>query len=141
MKIEVTVSALVHLTESAEKVKEAIKKLFPDVELKLEQRPGFEDRLVGSATGSSGLKKLHELLRKQKILDTARTIFLKSREGSAIELRLNKQIAYVGKINFAEDEIALGPIYVTVEAEDLDRLIDWLAPVTEDGRPVEEIEI
>jgi len=141
MKISVTISALVYPTESAEKVEAAIKKLFPDAELKLEQRSGFEDRLTGTTAGSASLEKLHKLLRRQKILDTARSTFLKSKQDNVIEFKLNKQVAYIGKVNFVEEEIALGPIYIRIEAEDIDRLVDWLAPLTEDGKPVKEIEL
>lgn len=141
MKISVIISALVYPTESAEKVEAAIKKLFPDIELRLEQRSGFEDRLTGIAAGSASLEKLRQLLRRQKILDTARRTFFKSKQDNAIEFKLNKQVAYIAKVNFVEEEIALGPIYIRIEAEDIDRLIDWLAPLTEDGKPIREIEL
>jgi predicted RNA binding protein with dsRBD fold (UPF0201 family) len=141
MNINLTISAVLYPTESQEKVEAAIKKLFPDVELKLEQGFGTAKRLTGSTIAIEGLKKLHELLRRQRILDTARSTFLKNKRGNAIEFELNKQVAYIGKVNFVEEAIALGSIHVKIEAEEIDRLIDWLAPVTKDGKPIQEIEL
>ncbi len=141
MKISLTISALVYPTESQEKVEAAIKRLFPALEFKLEQGFGSAKRLIGSATDIESLRKLHELLRRQRILDTARSTFLKNKQGNAIEFELNKQVAYIGRINFVEEAIALGSIHVRIEAEEIDRVIDWLAPVTKDGKPVQEIEL
>jgi predicted RNA binding protein with dsRBD fold (UPF0201 family) len=141
MNINLTISAVLYPTESQEKVEAAIKKLFPDVELKLEQGFGTAKHLTGSTIAIEGLKKLHELLRRQRILDTARSTFLKNKRGNAIEFELNKQVAYIGKVNFVEEAIALGSIHVKIEAEEIDRLIDWLAPVTKDGKPIQEIEL
>jgi predicted RNA binding protein with dsRBD fold (UPF0201 family) len=52
---------------------------------------------------------------------------------------LNKQVATVSKVSFTDDESPLGPIIVTIEALDIERLIDYLAPRTRDGKPIEEI--
>jgi len=47
----------------------------------------------------------------------------------------------MGCLNFLDHEVALGGIYVTIECHDPRHVIDWLAPETRDGRPVEEIEL
>ena len=124
--MKVTVSAFVHPTESIEKVERAIKNIFPDALLRLEK--GEKNKLVGTAS----LQRLQELLRKQKIRDTARTELFKSKAGDKIEFVLNKQVAYVGKVNFGKD--SLGGICVSIEAEDAEKLIDWLVSKTEDKR-------
>lgn len=141
MKINLTISTPLYPTESQDKVEAAIKKLFPNIELKLEQGFGAAKLLTGSTIGIESLKKMHELLRRQRILDTARNTFLKNKRGNAIEFKLNKQVAYIGKINFVEEAIALGSIHVKIEAEEIEHLIDWLAPVTKDGKPIQEIEL
>jgi uncharacterized protein len=43
---------------------------------------------------------------------------------------LNKQAAHSGVIALVEDwdESPLGPITVTIDSRDLDRVIDWLVP-------------
>ncbi|NYT00734.1 MAG: flagellar hook-basal body complex protein FliE [Methanocellales archaeon] len=113
-----TISAPIHPTELIENVETAIKNIFPDALLQLEKDGG--NRLVGKAS----LQRLQELLRNQKIRDTARMELFKSRTGNGIEFVLNKQVAYIGKLNFGED--SLGGIYISIETEDVEKLIDWL---------------
>jgi predicted RNA binding protein with dsRBD fold (UPF0201 family) len=47
----------------------------------------------------------------------------------------------MGDLNFLDHDVALGGIYVTIEHRDPQLIIDWLAPETREGRPVEEIEL
>lgn len=140
MKVNVRVSALVYPTEPEEKVKEAVTNLFP-IELH------FQDfgipRLYGEGNLES-LQGLHRRLREERILDTARHILLTGVEGSTTQFRLNKQVAFAGKVNFPAGEESLGSIHVelsTGNKEELLKIIDWLAPETIDGKPVEEIEL
>ena len=134
MSFRVRVEAEVRPTEDETKVEKAIKNIFPTLRL---SREG--DRLVGESTEIAALDKIHMLLRRQKILDAARSIML-SGKGEKIKFMLNKQAAFVSWINFSEGESPLGPIVVTLEAGDLDRLINYLAPRTHEGKPIEEIE-
>lgn len=133
--IRTTVSALVFPTEPEEKVRHAIENIFPGARLRLVQKQGYVDRLEGAA----GLDRLHELLRRQKILDTARSAMHGGLEGDEISFTLNKQAAYMGSLNFLDHDVALGGLYVTIAYSDPLLVIDWLAPETRDGRPVEEI--
>jgi predicted RNA binding protein with dsRBD fold (UPF0201 family)/dephospho-CoA kinase len=135
--IVTTISALVFPTEPEEKVRQAVEKIFPDARLKMIRQAGYVDRLEGHA----GLGHLHGLLRKQKILDTARSAMYKGREDREVSFELNKQAAYMGELNFLDHDVALGGIYVTINYADPQRIIDWLAPETMDGKPIEEIEL
>ncbi|MEW6593089.1 MAG: RNA-binding domain-containing protein, partial [Candidatus Hadarchaeota archaeon] len=132
--VKVRVEAEVRPTEFEEKVEAAVKKIFPTLEL---GRGG--GALFGEAEDVSALSRLHQLLRIQAILDTARSVMLSKKDGNAVRFTLNKQAAFVGKVSFTEGESPLGPITVTLEAEDIERLIDYLAPRTRDGKPVQEI--
>ena len=133
--IETTVSALVFPTEPEEKVRHAIENIFPGVRLHFIRQKGYVDRLEGTA----GLENLHELLRKQKILDTARSAMYKGLKDDEVSFELNKQAAYMGELNFLDHDVALGGIYVTIKFRDPMLVVDWLAPETREGRPVEEI--
>lgn len=140
MNVMVKVSALVYPTEIQEKVAKAIKNLFP-IELNIQDFGTL--RLYGEGDLES-LRLLHVRLREERILDTARHIFLTGIEGDATQFRLNKQVAFVGKVNFPAGEESLGSIYVEISTEnreDLIKVIDWLAPRTIEGKPVEEIEL
>jgi predicted RNA binding protein with dsRBD fold (UPF0201 family)/dephospho-CoA kinase len=136
--IRTTVSALVFPTEVEERVRKSIESIFPGARLALVKKEGYVDRLEGEA---QSLDELHHLLRKQKILDTARHFMFTGLKGREIEFQLNKQAALMGYVNFLDHEVALGGIYVTIEAGEPELVIDWLAPVTKDGRPVKEISL
>ncbi len=132
-KIEVSVSAAVRPTESLEKVVGALENIFPGQTLVIE-----DDQL--KATGGLGsLRNFHRLLREEHILDAARSVMLKGLIEDAVLFRLSKQAAAAGRINFPPDEEPLGSVHVQIKGHD--RLIDWLAPETADGRPIEKIEL
>ncbi len=132
-----TVSALVFPTEIEERVRQAIENIFPGTKLRMIKQKGYVDRLEGSA----GLDNLHELLRKQRILDTARSAMYKGTKGNEIGIDLNKQAAFMGELSFLDYDMALGGIYVTIEYKDPILIINWLAPETREGKPLEEIEL
>ena len=140
MNITVRVSAPVFPTEIEEKVRISITNIFP-VGLALRN---FGIPQLYAEGGLETLRKFHMLLRDFRILDTSRRIFMNNMEGNTIQFRLNKQVAFVGKVNFPVREESLGSIHVEISSdkeEDLMKLIDWLAPETEDGEPVTEIEL
>jgi len=140
MNVTVRVSALVYPTEIEEKVRISINNVFP-IEL------GLQDFGIPHLSGEGNietLRKLHILLRQSQILDSARNIFLNGIEGNTTQFSLNKQVAFVGKINFSAGKESLGSIDVDIIAENEDdilTIIDWLAPRTVEGKPEEEIEL
>jgi len=121
-------------TEDKEKVEAAVKKIFPTLELSQN-----ENSLVGKSVRAESLDRLHQLLRGQAIRDSARSVMLRGRRGNLVQFMLNKQVAFVGKVSFTGGESPLGPIVVTLEAPDIERLIDYLAPRTREEKPIREI--
>jgi len=132
--LKLRVEAEIRPTEDPTKVEAAMKKIFPT--LQLSKAGNF---LVGESTEVGVLDRLHQLLRLQMILDSARRIMQRGRQGNTVRFMLNKQVTTVGKVSFTEGESPLGPIVVTLEAPDIERLIDYLAPRTREGRPIREI--
>lgn len=132
--MKLRVETEVRPTEDQTKVEAAIKRIFPTLQL---NRVG--NYLIGESSDVRALDRLHQLLRLQAILDSARKVMRASREGNLVRFMLNKQVATVSKVSFTDDESPLGPIIVTIEALDIERLIDYLAPRTRDGKPIEEI--
>lgn len=122
LTMKITVSCQLKPTESREKVKLSLLNLFP--ELKIEVK---EKEICGE---TESIEYFKELLKKQKIRDSARAILFKSRTDKAIKFELNKQVAYVGKINFVEEAHPLGNISVTIEDENIESIIDEIAPST-----------
>ena len=113
-------------TESVEKVTSALSRLFPDLHVE-----AFEDRVVGT---TDNLERLRELIRNQKIRDTARRQFRAGRSGDRTRVSLSKQAAFVGVVNFAVGSV-LGDILVEIESDELDRVIDYVAESTVGPRP------
>ncbi len=145
MNIKLNISAPIHPTESLQKVEQSILNIFPNIDVEVDN-----SSIIGQG-GFDSLGHFHNLLRNQKILDTARTRLYNGiygdRESDAADtlaITLNKQAAFVGKIGFVDNfSDSLGEITVEISARDSDvdiyRLIDWLAPQTSQGEIIEEI--
>jgi len=133
-QVEVEITTDVHPTEDEEKVIEAIRNIFPDAEIKIE-----DGKLIAIARD---LSRLRDLLRKQRILDTARSELIRNRRGNEITVYLNKQTATVSRINFTDEDVILSPLKVTfrIYGVPVERFIDYLAPETRDGKPIKELE-
>ena len=124
----VTITCPVNPSEDPEKVLAAVKVVFPDADLELGEN-GYE----GTASSLDGFGRL---IRRQKILDASRSILLKNMHGNRTHMSLNKQVATVGKVSFADRNPVLGAIEVIVEDDDIELLIDRVAPMTVDGEEV-----
>lgn len=133
MRLEVR--AEVRRTESPEKVRRAVLNIFPEIGL---EEAGGEIR--GESGKLGALSRFRELLRRQAVLDAARSVMRAGTSGDVISFMLNKQAAYVGKVSFTDGETPMGPIVVRIRAEDPERMIDYLAPRTKDGVPVQEVD-
>jgi predicted RNA binding protein with dsRBD fold (UPF0201 family) len=96
-----------------------MKNVFPDLDIKKEA-----GLLVG--TGSS-TERLGELLKNQRIRSAARGVFLSSRSDNEVSFVLNKQVAFIGKVSFGSGS-PLGDIEVKITDDDIEALIDSLAP-------------
>lgn len=128
------VEAEVKQTEAREKVEAAIKQIFPTLELSL-----IGNSLVGESPRVESLDRLHQLLRQQSIRDSARSMMIRSRRDNIVRFMLNRQVAFVGKVSFTGGESPLGPIVVILEAPEIERSIDYLAPRTQEEKPIREI--
>lgn len=132
--VEVEITTKINPTEDGEKVTNAVQNFFPDAQIYTEN--GHLKALAKDLT------TFRDLLRKQKILDTARTEFMGSIRGNTIQVYLNKQSATVSKINFTEEDVVLSPLQVEfrVYGISMDRFIDYITPQTKEGKPVVELE-
>jgi predicted RNA binding protein with dsRBD fold (UPF0201 family) len=120
-------------TEDKEKVIKAVKNIFKDAKVVVE-----DNQLIGEAKDISRFK---ELLRSQAILDTARMVLEKGIVGSSTKFNINKQAAFAGLVNFDKD--IHGGIFVKLiaeEDEDLMKLIKDIAPKTKNGKIIDEDE-
>lgn len=98
-----------------------MRNLFPD--LAIERAEG---RLVGV---THHLDRLRELIRDERIRDTARGQLLAGRHGDRTTIRLSKQAAFTGAVNFAAGS-PLGDLVVEIEDPDLMAVVDDVAAST-----------
>lgn len=114
---QVRIETTVWPTEDSAKVKAAVLNIFPDAR--------FAESQGMLSAESESLEKLREMLRNQRIRDSAGRILREARSGSTIRFSLNKEAAFVGRVNFAPPS-PMGPIDVFIEGEDIDRLVGFL---------------
>jgi len=124
----IRISCPVFPSEDPERVRLAVLNIFPDAELNIE-----ENTITAEVPG---MEHFGEQIRRQRILDTARSVLIKGITGKESTLHMNKQAAYAGKISFVDEKTVLGTIKVTVGSDDIMSFIDALAPRTVDGEEV-----
>ena len=125
----VTIRTPLRPTEDPEKVRTAILNLFPESEITTDPNE------VVAKTAS--LERFMTLIRNQKILDSIRSKLVHAMQPGSTIISLNKQAAFVKRVSLSEGKAALGNMEVTIEAEDIERLIDSVAPRTVDGVEVQ----
>ena len=76
----------------------AIENIFPGLIMDIRA-----DR-IEAYNGLDSLKTLHELLRRQEILDTARSVMLRGLVGNTTRFQLSKQAALMGFVSFSPEE-------------------------------------
>lgn len=90
---------------------------------------------------------LHGLIRRAEIIDSIRNkVFSKNLSSDSLSVRflLNKQAAFVGIPSISAQKESLGAIEIVIMAEsqnEMERLLEWLLPITEGGIPIVEVEM
>ncbi|WP_226011061.1 RNA-binding domain-containing protein [Halomicrobium salinisoli] len=130
--VDVQITAPVNDTEVTDRVADAIRNLFPNAD------PEFEHGELRAEVHD--VEHFSELLHRFEILDTARGVFFDNRRGDTFSFDLKKQAAFEERVNFAVgDPSELGDIHVRVRVEepDVESFVDYVAPPTEGGEPVD----
>ncbi len=125
-EIDIVVEAQVKKTESKDKVAEAVSKLFHGPgELRVE-----ENKVQFVSGDIESLRFLRDQFRDRRVRAAARRLLLVGMKGESKQtfLLLNKQAATVGIAALCDDprESQLGPIYLRIRSENLERAIDWI---------------
>jgi len=124
----VTAKARCFPTEDPARVEKAVLKIFPGSEV--------ERSADGIVARTGDLGRFKELVRNHRILDATRGVMLRGTSGTTTSFSLNKQAALSGKVSFLDGKVALGGIQVEIEDQELEALIDEVAPVTVNGEEV-----
>jgi len=139
--VYIRIEAEIRATEDEGKVLQALKNLVNPIKIRIERISPTVKIVVGESNDIASLQPLYDKLRRQRILDTARNIMLRGlRRDNTIVLRLNKQAAYQGVVSFIDSDLEspLGGITLTIMGDNLEDLVDWLAPRTARGKPLWE---
>ncbi|ESS03202.1 MAG: uncharacterized protein conserved in archaea [uncultured archaeon A07HR67] len=130
--VDVRIVAPVNDTEVTDRVEDAVRTVFPETE------PIHEPGQLVAETHT--LDAFSDVLHEQEILDTARRVFLRNSTDDGFAFALKKQAAFEGIVNFAvgdPDELGDIDVEVRVREPDVESFIDYVAPETDEGRPVD----
>lgn len=110
--LRIRIHAPLHPTEDVEKVRGAIVALFPDAKVQ-----EGDAALVAEATS---LARLRELVRSERIPDSARGAMLEGldEDGMRARFKLGKQAAAAGRAHFGPLRSPLGDLTVTLEGDE-----------------------
>jgi predicted RNA binding protein with dsRBD fold (UPF0201 family) len=98
--------APIRSTEDPQKVLLCILNIFPICEYEISKEK------IDFSTGD--IDRFIEILREQQIRDTALMILEKGLEGDTSSFFLNKQAAFMEKVNFTEGDSILGDLEITI---------------------------
>ncbi len=131
-EVTVNVETEIYPTESEEKVKAAVTNILGNASITIKSE-GKVNILTAEAKGQESLVKLRNIMRSDRVRDASRKALFRSTRGNTIRFCLNKQVAFAGHISFCEEtaESPLGPIKITIETDNPQQLIEWLAEKTE----------
>ena len=137
--IKIEVKTEIKTTEDPDKVKRAILNIIEPEEIKEEE--DYRRIIIAESRNINSLNKLHSLIRRERILDSARKTLKELSTKEKVIFHLNKQAAYMNHISFSqpENESPLGPITIEITSKNPKKIIDWLAPPTSKGKPIFEI--
>ena len=130
-EITVRVETEINPTEDEGKVEKAVANIFETASAEI--KPSYKGSILyAEAEGREALVKFRNLLSLDRIRAAARKVFFGGLRENTISFCINKQVAFAGHVSFSEEyaESPLGPIKVTIECDDPQRLIDWLAART-----------
>jgi len=135
MTVTVTAEAAVEPTEDEKKVERAILKLFPTARVEKKTDEGDTVGLIVRGSNLEFLAALRNLIRQERIRTTARAIFLRNARERVLQIYLNKQAAFMGRVSFCAPigESPHGPISIQIESDQMQTVIDYLAAIPVGG--------
>ncbi len=115
------IKARLQPTEDPDKVSQAIRNIYGEIELETEQGV-----VSARLEGLEALIGLRTRIAQDRIRDTVKTIFTRWAEGDILSFGLNRQAAYAGHVSLnLKGEDPMGPIQVRIEG-DVQSVISFL---------------
>ena len=127
VQVELKIEATVNASESPDKVISAISNLFDGCSPELK----YGSLIIARCFDLGCLTVIHDQVTSRAALGVLRRMLVDNRISNTTSFLLNKQAAFAGVAVVTEDdtESPLGPIRVKIVCDELDELIDWLAPL------------
>ena len=119
------VDAQIYPTEVPDRITTAIKNIFPSINVDI------RNNWISSNTKDwQDLVFFSELLKTQRMLDAGRKVILRQLIDNSARFLLNKQAAFVNKVNFCEteEESPMGPLFVVITSNRIKDLLDIIVP-------------
>ena len=132
VEVTVFVETEINPTEDEEKVKAAVNNVLGNATFTVKPE-ARGSTLFAEAKGQDALFKLRNIMANDRVRDASRRLLLKSIRGDTLKFFLNKQVAFAGHVSFSEEtaESPLGPLRFTIETDNAQQLVEWLAEKTE----------
>lgn len=125
--IELKIESVVNPSESPQKVISAITNIFGDCSPEFK----YGSLIVASCFALGCLRMIYDQIRSRAAMGVLRRMLIYNRISNTTSFLLNKQAAAAGIVVLIEEESEspLGPIRVKVVSNELDKIIEWLAPL------------
>ncbi|MGB6462738.1 MAG: RNA-binding domain-containing protein [Nitrosotalea sp.] len=117
--------AAVNPSEDPEKIKAAVSNVILDTDYQ------YKDGSIKAISRDlHSLSKIQETIQKRRVNKVYRRQMRYNTKGDTTWFYLNKQAAYVDVIAICDDaeESPMGPIKIIIHCNDLEKIVDWLAP-------------
>ena len=125
--IELKIESAVNPSESPQKVISAITNIFGDCSPEFK----YGSLIVASCFALGCLRIIYAQIRSRAAMGVLRRMLIDNRISNTTSFLLNKQAATAGIVVVIEEESEspLGQIRVKVASNELDKIIEWLAPL------------
>jgi len=122
---KILLEATISPSEDPGKVAEALAGVLGEAAELADTGPASARLTIGNP---QALARVRDQLRDRHVRSAARRQLLLNKSGTSTRLMLNRQAAAAGVLALcgSDEESPLGPIYMTIESDRLDEVIDWV---------------
>ena len=119
-----TVQTHIHLTESADKLEAALKKVIPVSTTNVERKI----ILVGTSNQVESLSIIYEQVKSRRTVSVLRRMLINNLDGNTTSFILYKLAAAAGVVALIdrESESPLGGLRIQIQCQPIQQVIDWL---------------